>query len=66
MKNFKELVESYLLLEFVKYMPGHKNSKGEKAEWTIVSHTTGKVISSSKSKEAAEARLRAMRYYKHH
>lgn len=52
------------LLEYVKKIPGHKNSKGESAPWTIVSHKTGKVISSHKTKEEAEKHLQRMHYFK--
>lgn len=51
------------LLEYVKKVPGHKNSKGELAPWTIVSHETGKIISSHKSKKAAEDHLKWMEIY---
>lgn len=44
---------------------GHKNNKGEKAEWCIVSHETGKILSSHKSKFAAEKHLADMRKFKH-
>ena len=49
----------------VVYKKGHKNSKGEAAPWTIVSHETGKILSSHTSKSAAEEHLRQMEYYKH-
>lgn len=49
----------------VVHKKGHKNSKGEKAEWCIVSHDTGKIISSHKSKAAAESHLTDMRKFKH-
>ena len=49
----------------VRYRKGHKNSKGEKAEWCIVSHETGKVLSSHKSKSAAEKHLGDMHKFKH-
>ena len=49
----------------VRYKKGHKNSKGELAPWTIVSHKTGKILSSHKSKKKAEEHLRQMEYYKH-
>ena len=49
----------------VVYKKGHKNSKGEAAPWTIVSHETGKILSSHKSKKKAEEHLRQMEYYKH-
>lgn len=53
------------LFETVKYIKGHKNSKGEDAPWTIVSCETGKILSSHTSKTAAEEHLRQMEYYKH-
>ena len=49
----------------VVHKKGHKNSKGEKAEWCIVSHKTGKILSSHKSKAAAESHLTDMRKFKH-
>lgn len=49
----------------VRYKKGHKNSKGEKAEWCIVSHKTGRVISSHKSKSAAEKHLGEIQMFKH-
>lgn len=45
---------------YVKHCPGHKNSKGELAEWCIYSHETGKIISSEKSSEAAHKQLQNM------
>lgn len=53
------------LLETVVFRKGHKNSKGELAEWVIVQHNTGKLLSSHKSKSAAEKHLQQMEYYKH-
>lgn len=49
----------------VKYREGHKNSKGEDAPWCIISHDTGKVISSHKSREAAEKHLKDIQMFKH-
>ena len=49
----------------VVHKKGHKNSKGEKAEWCIISHKTGKILSSHKSKTAAESHLNDMRKFKH-
>lgn len=60
----KEILQQ-VIVEYVKHMKGHKNSKGEEAPWVIVSHSTGKVISSHKTKKEAEAHLRTMEYYKH-
>ena len=53
------------LVEMVQYKKGHKNSKGEDAPWTIVSHETGKILSSHKTKKKAEEHLQQMEYYKH-
>ena len=52
------------ILEYVKKTPGHRNSQGEPAPWTIVSHKTGKVLSSHKTKEDAEEHLRHMHIFK--
>ena len=49
----------------VRHQKGHKNSKGEKAEWVIVSHETGKIISSHKTKAEAEKHLTDIRKFKH-
>ena len=48
----------------IRYQKGHKNSKGEKAEWVIVSHKTGKVLSSHKTKEKAKEHLQQMHIFK--
>lgn len=53
-----------ILLEYVKRMPGHRNSKGESAPWVIVSHKTGKVLSSHKTKAEAEEHLKQMHIFK--
>ena len=52
------------LLEYVKKIPGHRNSKGEPAPWAIVSHKTGKVLSSHKTKAEAEEHLKQMHIFK--
>lgn len=54
-----------ILIETVVYRKGHRNSKGELAEWVIEQHDTGKILSSHKSKGAAERHLKQMEYYKH-
>lgn len=72
MKSFVESVRAYLvslnedilLVEMVKYVAGHKNSKGEDAPWVIVSHTTGKIIKSFKTEAEAKHGLKMMEYYK--
>lgn len=48
----------------VVFRKGHKNSKGEKAEWCIVSHKTKKILSSHKSKAAAKKHLQQMHIFK--
>lgn len=52
-------------VSFVKECIGHKNSKGEDAPWCIVSHETGKVLSSHTSKQKAEDHLKQMEMHKH-
>lgn len=59
---YEDAVE--LLLEYVKHMPGHKNSDGEDAPWVIINHKTGKVISSHKTKAAAKKHLQQMHIFK--
>ena len=49
----------------VRHQKGHKNSKGELAEWVIVSHKDGHIISSHKTKPEAEKRLVDIRKFKH-
>lgn len=49
----------------VRYQKGHKNSKGERAEWVIVSHKDGHIISSHKTKEEAEKHLKDIQKFKH-
>jgi len=45
---------------YVKHCPGHRNSKGDLAEWCIYSHETGKILSSHKSQGAAKSHLQDM------
>jgi len=45
---------------YVEKVPGHKNSKGELAEWVIKSHETDKILSSHKTEEAANQHLKDM------
>lgn len=49
-----------LLIEYIQKIEGHKNSKGEEAPWVIKSHESGKILSSHKSKAAAEKHLQNM------
>ncbi len=53
-----------MLVEYVKRSPGHRNSKGEPAPWTVVSHETGRIISSHKTKKEAEEHLKRMHVFK--
>ena len=47
-------------VSYVVHMKGHKNSKGELAEWCIKSHETGKILSSHGSESAARSHLQDM------
>lgn len=49
----------------IRYIEGHKNSDGELAPWCIVSHKNDRVISSHKSKSAAEKHLNDIQMFKH-
>ena len=62
-RKFKSILAENLILEYVKYIKGHKNSKGESAPWVIVSHETNKILSSHKSKEDAKEHLRQMHIF---
>lgn len=61
--KFNAIVED-LLIEYVTYVKGHENSKGENAPWVIKSHETGKIISSHKSKKAAKSHLQDIHAHK--
>lgn len=63
-KHLQDIIMEALLQEFVKQIPGHKNSNDEDAPWCIVSHETGKVISSHKTKKEAEEHLKHMHMFK--
>ena len=49
----------------VRHKKGHKNSNGELAEWVIVSHKDGHIISSHKTKAEAEKHLGDIRKFKY-
>lgn len=51
------------LYEYVCHMKGHRNSKGELAEWVIKSHETGKILSSHKSEQKAKEHLQHMHIF---
>ena len=48
---------------YVKHTKGHRNSKEELAEWTIVDHDTGEILSSHKTEEEAKSHLRDMKIH---
>ena len=62
--NLEEFLNKELLIEYIVYINGHKNSKGENAPWVIKSHKTHKILSSHKSKEAAKKHLQQMHIFK--
>ena len=47
----------------IKYDKSHKNSKGESAPWTVVSHKDGHVISSHKTEDEAKRKLQLMHVF---
>lgn len=51
------------LLEFVKYIKGHENSKHESAPWVVISHKTGKVLASFATKAEAKKHLQMMHVF---
>ena len=53
-----------LKFSIIKHSPTHKNSKGDLAPWIIVSESTGKVISSHKTKEQALSHLKDIEGHK--
>lgn len=52
------------LYEYVCHLKGHRNSKGELAEWVIKSHETGEILSSHKSEKKAKEHLHQMHIFK--
>lgn len=52
------------LYEYVCHIKGHRNSKGELAEWVIKSHETGKILSSHKSEQKAKEHLQHMHLFR--
>ena len=62
--QLKQMLQESILVEFIKHVPGHKNSKGESAPWVIMSHDTKKIISSHKTKEEAKKHLQRMHIFK--
>ena len=58
------LARGRIKVSFVKHCPGHKDSKGNKAEYCILSHTTDKILSSHKTRSEAEKHLQQMHIHK--
>lgn len=58
------LARGRIKVSFVKHCPGHKDSKGNKAEYCILSHTTNKILSSHKTRSEAEKHLQQMHIHK--
>lgn len=56
--------QAFVKLSFVSKCPGHRNSKGELAEWCVKSHDTGEIISSHRTKAQAKEHLRQMHIHK--
>jgi transposase len=57
-------VASQSKVAYVSHCPGHRNSKGELAEWCIRQHNTDKIINSFKSEGAAKEGLKNMESHK--
>jgi hypothetical protein len=51
-------------IAYVSHCPGHRNSKGESAEWCIKDHKDDHIINSFKSEEAAKNGLKNMESHK--
>lgn len=51
-------------VSYVSHCPGHRNSKGELAEWCIKDHKDNHIINSFKSEEAAKSGLKNMESHK--
>lgn len=52
------------IISYIKYIKNHRNSKGELVPWVIISHDTGKILASFKTKKEAEEHLKRMQYFK--
>jgi hypothetical protein len=58
-------VASVKKVAYVEHCKGHRNSKGELAEWCIKQHNTHKILESFKSEGAAKEGLKNMESHKH-
>ena len=68
-KEFQSITQkssSFSKQSYIRYVPGHKNSKGESAPWCIFDHKTGKLLSSHKTKEKAKKHLQDIYIHKHY
>jgi hypothetical protein len=63
-KTFRANNEKEKRFGFVAHLKGHKDSEGNKAEWVIKDHETGKVLSSHSTEEAAKKHLQQMHAHK--
>ena len=61
----KWLKSQFNKVSYIVNMKGHKNSSGELAEWVIKSHKDNHIISSHKTKEAAEKHLQQIQMFKY-
>lgn len=55
---------SLVIQGYIKRVPGHVGSDGEKREWCIFSHETHELLQCYKTKKDAEKALQRMHYYK--
>jgi len=58
-------IASKAKVAYVEHCKGHRNSKGELAEWCIKQHNTHKILESFKSEGAAKEGLKNMESHKH-
>ena len=63
-QRLQDFINETMVVEYVKHIDGHENSKGEKAPWCVVSHETNKILSSHKTKKEAEEHLKHMKMFK--
>jgi len=69
-KNFIKRKIGYLIsnrtnkVSTIQFLKNHKNSKNENAPWIIRSHSSGKILSSHKTKEDAVKHLKDIEGYK--
>ena len=49
---------------YIVHMPGHKNSKGEAAEWVIKKHETGDILRAYGTEAEAKKGLQMLHVFK--